>query len=75
MSTSPQVSIGSWAFAFGPYEPAPWSFERVCDFAAAAGYDGVEINGFRPHPHYDDFAGGKGTKELKAEITGRGLGI
>ena len=75
MSTSPQVSIGSWAFAFGPYEPAPWSFERVCDFAAAAGYDGVEINGFRAPPHYDDFAGGKGTEELKAEITGRGLGI
>jgi sugar phosphate isomerase/epimerase len=69
------VSIGSWAFAFGPYEDDPWPFERVCDFAARTGYDGVEINGFRPHPHYDDFAGGRGTKELKAQISGRGLGI
>ena len=73
--SAPQVSIGSWAFAFGPYEAAPWPFSRVCDFAAQAGYDGVEVNGFRPHPHYDDFAGGKGTKELKAQITANGLGI
>lgn len=71
----PRVSIGSWAFAFGPYEADPWSFERVCDFAATAGYDGVEINGFRPHPHYDDFVDGLGTAELRAQISGRGLGI
>ncbi len=71
----PQVSIGSWAFAFGPYENDPWPFERVCDFAAKVGYDGVEINGFRPHPHYDDFIGGKGTKELKVQISEHGLGI
>ena len=71
----PLVSIGSWAFAFGPYEDAPWPFDRVCAFAAQAGYDGVEVNGFRPHPHYDDFLGGKGTQELKAQIDGYGLGI
>lgn len=71
----PQVSIGSWAFAFGPYENDPWPFERVCDFAAKVGYDGVEINGFRPHPHYDDFIGGKGTKELKVQISEHDLGI
>jgi sugar phosphate isomerase/epimerase len=71
----PRVSLGSWAFAFGPYEKDPWSFDRVCDFAAAAGYDGVEINGFRPHPHFDDFVGGKGSSELKAQIAGHGLGI
>ena len=66
----PRVSLGSWAFAFGPYEKDPWSFDRVCDFAAAAGYDGVEINGFRPHPHFDDFIGGKRSSELKAQISG-----
>jgi sugar phosphate isomerase/epimerase len=71
----PRVSIGSWAFAFGSYETDPWPFERVCEFVALAGYDGVEINGFRPHPHFDDFAGGRGTSELKAQISGYGLGI
>ena len=71
----PLVSIGSWAFAFGPYEQRPWPFARVCEFAATTGYDGVEVNGFRPHPHYDDFVGGKGTKELSAQIASFGLGI
>jgi sugar phosphate isomerase/epimerase len=69
------VSIGSWAFAFGPYERDPWPFERVCEFAASAGYDGVEINGFRPHPHFDDFPGGTGTSDLAAQIRDRGLGV
>jgi sugar phosphate isomerase/epimerase len=71
----PRVSIGSWAFAFGPYEKDPWPFDRVCEFAARAGYDGVEINGFRPHPHFDDFIGGRGADELRAQISGNGLGI
>jgi sugar phosphate isomerase/epimerase len=75
LPAAPRVSIGSWAFAFGPYERDPWSFERVCDFAAGAGYDGVEINGFRPHPHFDDFIGGKGAEDLKLRIRGHGLGV
>lgn len=27
----------------------------MCQFAAAAGYEGLEINGFRPHPHHRDY--------------------
>jgi sugar phosphate isomerase/epimerase len=71
----PLVSVGSWAFAFGPYEPHPWSFEKVCRYAAEAGYDGVEINGFRPHPHPDDFVDGEGLKELSSLLSGFGLGV
>ena len=47
----PKISLGSWAFSFGPFSNAPWSFSQVLEFTAQAGYDGVEINGFRPHPH------------------------
>ena len=71
----PRISIGSWAFAFGAYEANPWSFEDVCQYAAATGYDGVEINGFHPHPHPDDFVGGTGLKELRELIAGYGLGV
>ena len=71
----PLISVGSWAFAFGPYEPHPWSFERVCQYAAGAGYDGVEINGFRPHPHPDDFVDGTGLHELRSLLSGFGLGV
>ena len=62
----PRISVGTWAFAFGPYQGDPWSFRRVCEYAAEVGYYGVEINGFRPHPHPDDFIGGKGLGELRS---------
>ena len=71
----PRVSVGTWAFAFGPYQVHPWPFRRVCEYAAETGYDGVEINGFRPHPHPDDFIGGKGLSELRSLLTGLGLGV
>jgi sugar phosphate isomerase/epimerase len=50
-----KLSFGSWAFSFGPFENSPWGFGRLCRYAAEAGYDGVEINGFRPHPYFGDF--------------------
>ena len=74
-ATLPRVSIGSWAFAFGPYASHPWSFSQVCGFVAKAGYDGVEINGFRPHPHFDDFLGRTNVEVLKTEIADFGLGV
>ena len=64
----PKLSIGSWAFAFGP-------FENVLKFAADAGYDGVEINGFRPHPHQDDYNSPQKCRELMNIIGGYGLGV
>ena len=56
ISGLPKLSLGSWAFSFGPFESEPWAFERFCEYAADSGYDGVEINGFRPHPHDQDIA-------------------
>ena len=44
-------------------------------WAADAGYDGVEINGFHPHPHPDVYDTQEKCNELKAEIEGFGLGI
>lgn len=71
----PRFSLGSWAFSFGPFESAPWGFDRFLDYAADAGYDGVEINGFQPHPHPDDYATPEACRELKARMDGLGLGI
>lgn len=73
--SQPKISLGSWAFCFGPFEDNPWSFSSVLRFAAEAGYDGVEINGFRPHPHPDDYDTGAKCRELVQEIEGWGLGI
>jgi sugar phosphate isomerase/epimerase len=71
----PKLALGSWAFTFGPFAAQPWPFGQVLDFVAQAGYDGVEINGFRPHPHPDDYDTPAKCKGLVDEITARGLGI
>lgn len=72
---NPKLSIGSWAFAFGPFAADPWPFERILRYAAEAGYDGVEINGFAPHPTPDSHPTAASRKELLALIRSYGLGI
>lgn len=71
----PKFSIGSWAFSFGPFENNPWSFEDFMIYAADAGYDGIEINGFHPHPHPEVYNTRARCLELKQRIDGYGLGI
>ncbi len=73
--TTPKMSIGSWAFSFGPFEANPWSFSRFLQYSADAGFDGIEINGFRPHPHPDDYDTKGKCAELMKEIDGFGLGV
>ena len=73
--TSPKLSFGSWAFAFGPYSKEPWSFHEVCSYLSKAGYDGVEINGFRPHPHPEDFDSDLKCEKLLQMISDFGLEI
>ncbi|MBB6670691.1 sugar phosphate isomerase/epimerase family protein [Cohnella nanjingensis] len=72
---NPKLSIGSWAFAFGPFAASPWSFERILAYAAEAGYDGVEINGFSPHPTPDSYPSRESRVALLEEIRSHGLGI
>jgi sugar phosphate isomerase/epimerase len=71
----PKISLGSWAFSFGPFQEDPWPFSHVLRFAAEAGYDGVEINGFQPHPHPDDYDTPAKCHGLVHAIEGWGLGI
>ncbi|MDG2397634.1 MAG: sugar phosphate isomerase/epimerase [Flavobacteriaceae bacterium] len=71
----PKFSIGSWAFSFGPFEKKPWTFQEFIAYASESGYDGIEINGFHPHPHPDIYNTRRKCLELKKEIEGYGLGI
>ncbi|MBK1878149.1 sugar phosphate isomerase/epimerase family protein [Pelagicoccus mobilis] len=75
MTKKPKFSIGSWAFSFGPFEKNPWTFNQVCEYSAEAGYDGIEINGFHPHPHPDVYNSDAKCAELKKYLDGLGLGI
>ena len=71
----PKFSLGSWAFSFGPFENNPWSFEEFVRYCADAGYDGIEINGFHPHPHPEVYNTDLKCRELRKSIDGNGLGI
>jgi sugar phosphate isomerase/epimerase len=71
----PKISLGSWAFSFGPFEKAPWTFSQVAEYSSQAGYDGIEINGFRPHPHPDDYNSDQKCAELKKYLADLNLGI
>lgn len=71
----PGISFGSWAFSFGPFSGRPWSFEDVCRFTADAGYDAIEINGFRPHPHDEDLDSDAACADLRRFVDDLGLGI
>jgi sugar phosphate isomerase/epimerase len=70
-----KLSLGTWAFSFGPYASQPWELPKVLEFTARAGYDGVELNGFRPHPHPDDYNSPERCRELVRQIGSYGLGI
>ncbi|MEW5976733.1 MAG: sugar phosphate isomerase/epimerase family protein [Acidobacteriota bacterium] len=70
-----KISIGSWAYVFGPYWDNPIPFERVAKRLAELHFDGIEIIGFRPHPHPDDYAENSRRQELKSLLSGLGLGI
>lgn len=74
-TVKPRIAFGSWAFAFGPFAADPWAFERVAAYVESAGYDGVEINGFRPHPHDEDYVTRADLGRLGDGLEARGLGI
>jgi sugar phosphate isomerase/epimerase len=44
-----KISLGSWAFTFGPYAQNPVPFDRIVKRLAEADYDGIEVCGFPPH--------------------------
>jgi sugar phosphate isomerase/epimerase len=72
---NPKISIGSWAFAFGPFASSPWPFTRILQYANEAGFEGVEINGFAPHPTPESHPTRESRLELLREIESYGLGI
>ena len=59
-----KISLGSWAFSFGPYSDHPIPFEKTVKRLSEAGYDGIEICGFPPHITLDQYP----TKAKRQEL-------
>ena len=70
-----KLSIGSWAYAFGPYEDHPIPFDVVVKKLGELGFDGVEIAGFPPHIGPDDYPMKRDRDGVKGLIEYYGLAV
>lgn len=70
-----KLSIGSWAYAFGPYQDNPVPFDKVVRTLGEYGYDGIEIGAFKPHVHPDDYPMRADREKLKNLIKANNLEI
>ena len=59
-----KISLGSWAFSFGPYASNPVAFETLAERLSAAGFDGIEIGGFPPHVTLGAYPTGESRRAL-----------
>jgi sugar phosphate isomerase/epimerase len=70
-----RISLGSWAFTYGPYELAPVSFSDTAIRLAEAGYDGIEIGGFEPHITLERYPDSHSRRELRRFLDDLNLGV
>jgi len=70
-----KISMGSWAFSFGPYADLPIPLSQVATRLAAAGYDGIELGGFFPHLTLDRYPDSASRAELRRFLSDLGLGV
>jgi sugar phosphate isomerase/epimerase len=63
-----RLSIGSWAYCFGPYTDNPVPFDKVVEKLGQLEFDGVELGGFRPHPSPAQLDTKQKRSELKKKV-------
>ena len=59
-----RISIGTWAYTYGPYAASPVPFQEVIPKLAELKFDGFELAGYGDHPNPDKWD----TKELRQEV-------
>lgn len=68
-----KVSLGSWAFAFGPYSSNPVPFDETAKKLADAGYDAIEVCGIQEHITLDAFPTKESREPVKKMLDDLGL--
>jgi sugar phosphate isomerase/epimerase len=70
-----KISLGSWAFSFGPFADNPIPFEKTVKRLSDAGYDGIEICGFPPHVTLDKYPTANSRQQLVKFLQDHELGV
>lgn len=70
-----KISLGSWAFSFGPYADHPIPIEETVRRMQKAGYDGIEICGFPPHVTLEKYPSSESRREVVRFLEDHRLGI
>jgi sugar phosphate isomerase/epimerase len=70
-----KISLGSWAFSFGPFADNPIPFEKTVQRMSEAGYDGIEVCGFPPHVTLERYPTPQSRKDLVNYLGSNGLGV
>lgn len=70
-----KISVGSWAYVFGPYADNPIPLTTVCKELGKMGFDGISLGGFKPHAHPDDYATPELKEQLKKLLSDNGLEV
>jgi sugar phosphate isomerase/epimerase len=70
-----KISLGSWAFSFGPFSDHPIPFDATVKRLGEAGYDGIEICGFPPHVTLANYPHAPSRRELVQFLRANGLEV
>ena len=70
-----KVSLGSWAFSFGPYASNPVPFDKTVRRLSEAGYDGVEVCGFPPHITLEQYPARESRRQVARLLEDLELGV
>jgi sugar phosphate isomerase/epimerase len=68
-----RISIGTWAYAIGPYADHPVPFDEVIAKLAALGFEGIDLGGFPPHPNPDALTTKEERLAVKQQVADAGL--
>ena len=69
------ISIGSWAYAIGPYETCPVAWDEVTTKLKQLNFQGVELGGFSVHPNPENCPTKEDRAKVKENMRKKGLGF
>ncbi len=70
-----RISIGSWAYAIGPYENNPVPWDEVVSTLKELNFQGVELGAFGEHPNPDNYPDKESREKLTKQMKDVGLGF